>query len=293
MYKLKIKNNIQNDEIKISINGIEILEDIIDVEENFTIKVETNNILDNDEHLNQEIKEATTSLFLSGKYESSEEFTPIYAAVEAEIFVNKDSELEINILKTIDVITFDLLLNGQPVKIKEGVSEKRNTKKYLLTILPIYILFSLMILSFIVIMITSLIENYGTLDEIIIQSIFTIVFLTIYVLGNIFFLKPLIGKNKKIDESEKLKLIKRKKRIQKFLKIATIIQISINIISIVLILLGYVIGVLVSVIVFAFKMILNSNLKDNKNENNKLDIISVIIFLLTFGALLISIIMYI
>ncbi len=293
MYKLKIKNNIQNDEIKISINGIEIQEDTIDVEENFTIKVETNNILDNDEHLKQEIKEATTSLFLSGKYETNEEFTPIYASVESEIFINKDSELEINILKTIDVITFDLLLNGQPVKIKEGISEKKNIKKYLLTILPIYILFSFMILSFIVIMITTLIENHETIDEVIIQSIFTIVFITIYVIGNIFFLKPLFGKNKKIDEKEKIKLIKRKERIQKFLKITTIVQISINIISIVLILLGYVIGVLISVVGFAFKMILNSNLKDNENEINKLDIISVIIFILTFVALLISIVMYI
>lgn len=293
MYKLKIKNNIKNDRIRILINGIEVLEDIIEIEENFTIKVETNNILDNDEHLKQEIKNATTSLLLSGKYQTNEEFTPIYASVESEVFVNKDSELEINILKTLDAITFDLVLNGQTVKIKDGISEKKNTKQYLLTILPIYILFSIMILAFIVIMIKSLIENHETIEDVIIPLIFTIVLSIIEVTAITFFLKPLIGKNKKIDEKEKLKLIKRKGRIQKFLKITTILQIIINVISIVVILLGYVIGVLISVMAFAFKMILSSNLKDNKSENNKLDIISVIIFILTFVALLISIVLYI
>ena len=293
MYKLKIKNNIKNDRIRILINGIEVLEDIIEVEENFTIKVETNNILDNDEQLKQEIKDATTSLLLSGKYQTNEEFTPIYASVESEVFVNKDSELEINILKTLDTITFDLVLNGQTVKIKDGISEKKNTKQYLLTILPIYILFSTMILAFIVIMIKSLIENHETIEDVIIPLIFTIVLSIIEVTAITFFLKPLIGKNQKIDEQEKLKLIKRKGRIQKILKIATILQIIINVISIVVILLGYVIGVLISVMAFAFKMILSSNLKDNKSENNKLDIISVIIFILTFVALLISIVLYI
>ena len=293
MYKLKIKNNIKNDRIRILINGIEVLEDIIEVEENFTIKVETNNILDNDEYLKQEIKDATTSLLLSGKYQTNEELTPIYSSVESEIFVSKDSELEINILKTLDTITFDLVLNGQTVKIKDGISEKKNTKQYLQTILPIYILFSTMILAFIVIMIKSLIENHETIEDIIIPLIFTIVLSIIEVTTITFFLKPLIGKNQKIDEQEKIKLIRKKGRIHKFLKIATILQIIINVISIVVILLGYVIGVLISVMAFAFKMILSSNLKDNKSENNKLDIVSVIIFILTFVALLISIVLYI
>ncbi len=287
MYNLKIINNCINVDIKIYINNKLIESYDVDVDDTFSIRVETNNLFDNDEEYNSFIKKQVKSL-ISGRAETNEDFTPLSGYVEADVMVSKDSELVIDSLKDLSNIILDISSDDVIITNKKIVSDKKNKKRYLSVALFLYIPFSILIGIMLVLYITTLINNEDLETRIVFTTFISVIIAGFSIVSYILF-KPLLTKKKIIDKSAVEAIEKKNKRLYKVVCITNLIYVIISIISIIVIFNGYVSGIMITAGGFIVRSVITTNIKDISNiKSKKLNIVAIIMFVISLLSIIIA-----
>jgi len=287
MYKLKIINNCINTDIKIYINNQLITSYDVNVDDMFSIRVETNNLLDNKEEYNSFIKEQVKSLVISGRAETNEDFTPLSGYVEADIMLSKDTELVIDILKDLSTIILDIKSDDAIITNKKIVSDKKNKKRYLPVALFYYIPFAILIGIMLVLYITTLINNEDLETKIIFTTFISVMIVGLFIASYILF-KPLLTKKKIIDKNAIEVIEKKNKRLYKVVYLTNLIYIIVSIIGIIVIFNGFVSGIMISAGGFIVRSVITTNIKDISNiKTNKLNIAAIIMFVISLLSIVI------
>lgn len=287
MYKLKIINNCINTDIKIYINNQLITSYDVNVDDMFSIRVETNNLFDNDEKYNSFIKEQVKSIIINGRAETNEDFTPLSGYVEADIMLSKDTELVIDILKDLSTIILDIKSDDAVITNKKIVSDKKNKKRYLPVVLFFYIPFAILIGIMLVLYITTLINNEDLETRIIFTTFISVMIVGLFIASYILF-KPLLTKKKIIDKNAIEAIEKKNKRLYKVVYLTNLIYIIVSIIGIIVIFNGFVSGIMISAGGFIVRSVITTNIKDISNiKSKKLNIAAIIMFVISLLSIVI------
>lgn len=287
MYKLKIINNCINTDIKIYINNQLITSYDVNVDDMFSIRVETNNLFDNDEKYNSFIKEQVKSIIINGRAETNEDFTPLSGYVEADIMLSKDTELVIDILKDLSTIILDIKSDDAVITNKKIVSDKKNKKRYLPVVLFYYIPFAILIGIMLVLYITTLINNEDLETRIIFTTFISVMIVGLFIASYILF-KPLLTKKKIIDKNAIEAIEKKNKRLYKVVYLTNLIYIIVSIIGIIVIFNGIVSGIMISAGGFIVRSVITTNIKDISNiKSKKLNIAAIIMFVISLLSIVI------
>lgn len=287
MYKLKIINNCINTDIKIYINNQLITSYDVNVDDMFSIRVETNNLFDNDEKYNSFIKEQVKSIIKNGRAETNEDFTPLSGYVEADIMLSKDTELVIDILKDLSTIILDIKSDDAVITNKKIVSDKKNKKRYLPVVLFYYIPFAILIGIMLVLYITTLINNEDLETRIIFTTFISVMIVGLFIASYILF-KPLLTKKKIIDKNAIETIEKKNKRLYKVVYLTNLIYIIVSIIGIIVIFNGFVSGIMISAGGFIVRSVITTNIKDISNiKSKKLNIAAIIMFVISLLSIVI------
>lgn len=287
MYKLKIINNCINTDIKIYINNQLITSYDVNVDDMFSIRVETNNLFDNDEKYNSFIKEQVKSIIINGRAETNEDFTPLSGYVEADIMLSKDTELVIDILKDLSTIILDIKSDDAVITNKKIVSDKKNKKRYLLVTLFCYIPFAILIGIMLVLYITTLINNEDLETRIVFTTFISVMIVGLFIASYILF-KPLLTKKKIIDKNAIEAIEKKNKRLYKVVYLTNLIYIIVSIIGIIVIFNGFVSGIMISAGGFIVRSVITTNIKDISNiKSKKLNIAAIIMFVISLLSIVI------
>lgn len=287
MYKLKIINNCINTDIKIYINNQLITSYDVNVDDMFSIRVETNNLFNNDEEYNSFIKEQVKSIIINGRAETNEDFTPLSGYVEADIMLSKDTELVIDILKDLSTIILDIKSDDAVITNKKIVSDKKNKKRYLPVVLFFYIPFAILIGIMLVLYITTLINNEDLETRIIFTTFISVMIVGLFIASYILF-KPLLTKKKIIDKNAIEAIEKKNKRLYKVVYLTNLIYIIVSIIGIIVIFNGFVSGIMISAGGFIVRSVITTNIKDISNiKSKKLNIAAIIMFVISLLSIVI------
>lgn len=287
MYKLKIINNCINTDIKIYINNQLITSYDVNVDDMFSIRVETNNLFNNDEEYNSFIKEQVKSIIINGRAETNEDFTPLSGYVEADIMLSKDTELVIDILKDLSTIILDIKSDDAVITNKKIVSDKKNKKRYLPVALFYYIPFAILIGIMLVLYITTLINNEDLETRIIFTTFISVMIVGLFIASYILF-KPLLTKKKIIDKNAIEAIEKKNKRLYKVVYLTNLIYIIVSIIGIIVIFNGFVSGIMISAGGFIVRSVITTNIKDISNiKSKKLNIAAIIMFVISLLSIVI------